>query len=181
MSKGRHQLKSSQGKLLKKLYNGALLKELLSSQSPSPLSPQVPSPLQTPYSPISQASSTSEDCILENVAVKMTLKIQLATQPQEPKKQRKNCPRLSDKNIAIVEEGKMLNDEHIHFAAELLCEQFPNGRGLQRTIFGQNLSFQKANPLLCRYWRLWMEVRSGSMTAPTTSRICQYKFRPHPC
>ena len=38
LSKERYQLKSSKGKLLKKLYNGALLREFLSSQSPS-LSP----------------------------------------------------------------------------------------------------------------------------------------------
>ena len=85
---------------------------------PSPL--QAPSSLQTPSSLTCQASSTSEDCILENVAAEMTLKRQLPTQPQETKKQRKNWPKLSDKNIAIVEEGKMLNDEHIHFATEFL-------------------------------------------------------------
>ena len=38
LSKERYQLKSSKGKLLKKLYNGSLLREFLSSQSPS-LSP----------------------------------------------------------------------------------------------------------------------------------------------
>ena len=47
LSKGRYQLKSSKGKLLKKPYNGALLKEFLSSQSPSPSLPQAPSPPQT--------------------------------------------------------------------------------------------------------------------------------------
>ena len=56
---------------------------------------------------------------------------------------RDNCP-LSP--IAIVEEGKLLNKEHVHFATELLREQFPNARGLQHTTFGQNLPFQKTTP-----------------------------------
>ena len=34
----------------------------------------------------------------------------------------------------------MLNDEHIHFANELLHEQFPNARGLQQSVFSEDNS-----------------------------------------
>ena len=148
LSKGRYQLKSSKGTVLKKLYNGALLKEFLSPPQATSTS-QTPSSPPQPHSP-PQATSTpqSPSSILRSTPV--PLKIRLPAQPQRPKKQRRNnCPKLSAENIAIVTEGKMLTDEHIHFASELLREQFPNTRGLQRTIFGQNLSFKKTDPPLC--------------------------------
>ena len=66
--------------------------------------------------------------------------------PENSKKSTGRAAQNCRQNIAIVTEGKMLTDEYIQFANELLRDQFPHARGLQWTVLGQTLAFQKTDP-----------------------------------
>ena len=49
---------------------------------------------------------------------------------------------LSQSELDIAREGRMLNDSHMTAASQLLKQQFPSIHGLQLTLLGQDLSFE---------------------------------------
>ena len=53
---------------------------------------------------------------------------------------------LSPREVACLENGKMLNDMHIDVANQMLRKQFPDVRGLQSPLLGQSLSFAVTEP-----------------------------------
>ena len=84
--------------------------------------------------------------------------------PLSPRNQRRKARTALNcltRTLPLWKREKMLNDEHIRFATEHLCEQFPNARGLQRTIFGQNLSFQKTTPFCADTVQQWGTLGDG--------------------
>ncbi len=54
--------------------------------------------------------------------------------------------KLLPKEIDCLRDGKMLQDRHIDAACTLLRKQFPDVRGLQTPLLGQNLSFNPTEP-----------------------------------
>ena len=66
------------------------------------------------------------------------------------KKQRKesvqNNMQLTEADIDRIKSGRMLSDSHIDAANKMLRKQFPETRGLESPLLGQNLSFPVTEP-----------------------------------
>lgn len=89
--------------------------------------------------------------------------------PNAPKKQRKVDPiELSKQEISQIHRQQMLTDKHISAVNVMLQRQFPETRGLQPTIRGQNLSFQVVEPPFVQILHVgsnhWMTVIGISNT-----------------
>ena len=57
-----------------------------------------------------------------------------------------NVIKLSKKEISDIGCQRMLTDKHINAASDMLKREFPDTRGLQPTLLGQNLSFEVVEP-----------------------------------
>lgn len=54
--------------------------------------------------------------------------------------------KLTNQEVSLVKNGRMLNDRHIDAANQMLCKQFPEVRGLKSPVMGQSLSFPVTDP-----------------------------------
>ena len=62
------------------------------------------------------------------------------------RQQKINLIKLSQDEISRVCSQQMLTDRHINAASMMLQRQFPEVRGLQHTVLGQNLLFRVIEP-----------------------------------
>ena len=54
--------------------------------------------------------------------------------------------KLTNQEVSLVKNGRMLNDRHIDAANQMLRKQFPEVRGLKSSVMGQSLSFPVTDP-----------------------------------
>ena len=54
--------------------------------------------------------------------------------------------KLTNQEVSLVKNGRMLNDRHIDAANQMLRKQFPEVRGLKSPVMGQSLSFPVTDP-----------------------------------
>ena len=123
----------------------------LSSSCRTPPLTTVP-PLPPPPSMLLSAP-IADDCVVVKSSIphapllrlKRRRVVQLSKRSQK-KAQRVTEITLDPKQIELVNEGRMLTDNHIDYANKLLRKQFPDVRGLQTPLLGQSLTYAVTEP-----------------------------------
>ena len=73
------------------------------------------------------------------------------------KRQREECGRkdadvkLTNQEVSLVKNGRMVNDGHIDAANQMLRKQFPEVRGLKSPVMGPSLSFPVTDPRFVQF------------------------------
>ena len=115
------------------------------------INPQID--LSAPVACSTLRTSTYEsDCVAEKVVPSAPMtKVQKRNQWRKHEGNKRKRPRkelqhilLTPAESVVVAKGDMLTDVHISNASQLLRQQFPQIQGLQSPVYGQALTFQKA-------------------------------------